>query len=82
MHVHSQGKLHIWRLNIVNAGAVDCFYDGPDLREGLMQREARDLKKERTRVNARERARAVVCRTFQQLTVTLMSPSRFWSSWR
>lgn len=45
VYVHSQGKLHVWRLNIVNAGAVDCFYDGPDLREGLVQREAGDLPK-------------------------------------
>lgn len=31
VHVHSQRKLHIWRLNIVNSGAVDRLYDGPDL---------------------------------------------------
>lgn len=45
VHIHSQSKLHIWRLNIVNAGAVDRLYDGSDLREGLMQRESRDLQK-------------------------------------
>lgn len=57
MHVHSQGKLHVWRLNVVNAGAVDCFYDGPDLGKGLMQREPRDLPK-----NSGQRQRTLMTR--------------------
>lgn len=44
VHIHCQGKLHIWCLNIVNSSAVHCLYDGPDLRERQMQRESWNLK--------------------------------------
>lgn len=44
VHIHGQGKLHIWCLNIVNSSAVHCLYDGPDLREWEMQRESWNLK--------------------------------------
>lgn len=47
VHIHSQGKLHIWCLNIVNSGAVHRLYDGPNLRERQVEGEAWNLKKEK-----------------------------------
>ena len=44
VHIHSQGKLHIWCLNVVNSGAVHGLYDGPDLREWQMEGESWNLK--------------------------------------
>lgn len=45
VHIHSQGKLHIWSLNVVNSSAVHRLDDGPDLRERQMQGESWNLKK-------------------------------------
>ena len=47
MHIHSQGKLHIWSLNVVNSSAVHRLNDGPNLRERQMQGESWNLKKEK-----------------------------------
>lgn len=45
VHIHSQGKLHIWCLNIVNSGAVYCLYNGPNLWEWQMDGESWNLKR-------------------------------------
>lgn len=47
VHIHRQGKLHIWCLNIVNSSAVHCLYDGPNLRKWQMQGKSWNLKRKK-----------------------------------